>query len=645
MPKISEISVNAVLGALDIIDVLSDYLTLKKSGSNYKANCPFHDEKTPSFMVSPNKGIYKCFGCGKSGNALRFVMDHEQLTFVEAIKLLGKKYNIELVEEAQSPEQIQLLSKKEKMYVALDWAKNLFTSILNHEVDGKIAREYIKSRGISPKASEAFGLGLSPKGWDGLFKASMVHKLDERVLSDAGLIVKREEKTFDFFRDRLMFPIIDTNGRVLGFGGRDLKGDGKGPKYINTPQTDVYDKSNVLYGLYQAKKTVRDKDRVILTEGYTDVIALHQAGIEEAVSASGTALTEGHVQRIKRFTRNVVLLFDGDSAGKRAAKKGIELCLRMGVFPKVCLLPDDHDPDSYIHKFGGQHLADHINTKAQDAIYYELSLLAAIASTLEPQQKAVEVEQLLSLVAHVSSPIQRGIYIKQIGHELSVDEEILHGELRRMRGSNKASTTSTSKPSSLLAKPYSPRKTMPQQYLEDLYLNLALRELNLIRILVEHGHRPYDDERSVTHFVLDSLADEDLQTPLHQKIFARLREGSAKTEQLIHDSDIEIAQHCTSIYLSEYSAVQNYESLSLEGWRKRSGPIVGIDQTYKSDVDREIQWFEWELHQQLEFEWEMRYKDATLNEEETSKMLALKLKINDLKLKTSNPLGICIRRI
>ena len=644
MPKISETSVNAVLGALDIIDVLSDYLTLKKSGSNYKANCPFHDEKTPSFMVSPNKGIYKCFGCGKSGNALRFVMDHEQLTFIEAIKLLGKKYNVELIEEAQSPEQVQLLSKKEKMYVALDWAKNLYISILNHEVDGKIAREYIKSRGISPKAQETFGLGLSPKGWDSLLRASQVHKLDEGVLNDAGLIVKREEKTFDFFRERLMFPIIDTNGRVLGFGGRDLKGDGKGPKYINTPQTEVYDKSNVLYGLFQAKRAVRNKDRLILTEGYTDVIALHQAGIEEAVSASGTALTEGHIHKIKRFTKNVVLLFDGDGAGQRAAKRGIELCLRMGLFPKVCLLPEDHDPDSYIHKFGGQHLTDHISTKAQDAIYYELSLLAGIASNLDPQHKAGEVEQLLGLVSYVTSPIQRGIYIKQIGHELSIDEEILHGELRRIKGATKASPNRP-KSVSALTKPYSSRKTRPQQYLEDLYLNLALRELNLIRILVEHGHRPYDDERSVTHFVLDSLADEDLQTPLHQRIFARLREGSVQSEKLIHDSDIEIAQHCTSIYLSEYSAVQNYESLSLEGWRKRSGPIVGIDQTYKSDVDREIQWFEWELHQQLEFEWEMRYKDAVLSEEETLKMLALKQKINALKVKTSNPLGICVRRI
>ena len=644
MPKISETSVNAVLGALDIIDVLSDYLTLKKSGSNYKANCPFHDEKTPSFMVSPNKGIYKCFGCGKSGNALRFVMDHEQLTFIEAIKLLGKKYNVELIEEAQSPEQVQLLSKKEKMYVALDWAKNLYISILNHEVDGKIGREYIKSRGISPKAQETFGLGLSPKGWDGLLLASQVHKLDEGVLNDAGLIVKREEKTFDFFRERLMFPIIDTNGRVLGFGGRDLKGDGKGPKYINTPQTEVYDKSNVLYGLFQAKRAVRNKDRLILTEGYTDVIALHQAGIEEAVSASGTALTEGHIHKIKRFTKNVVLLFDGDGAGQRAAKRGIELCLRMGLFPKVCLLPEDHDPDSYIHKFGGQHLTDHISTKAQDAIYYELSLLAGIASNLDPQHKAGEVEQLLGLVSYVTSPIQRGIYIKQIGHELSIDEEILHGELRRIKGATKASPNGP-KSFSALTKPYSSRKTKPQQYLEDLYLNLALRELNLIRILVEHGHRPYDDERSVTHFVLDSLADEDLQTPLHQRIFARLREGSVQSEKLIHDSDIEIAQHCTSIYLSEYSAVQNYESLSLEGWRKRSGPIVGIDQTYKSDVDREIQWFEWELHQQLEFEWEMRYKDAILSEEETLKMLALKQKINALKVKTSNPLGICVRRI
>ena len=642
MPKISESSVNTVLASLDIIDVVSDYLTLKKSGSNYKACCPFHEEKTPSFMVSPNKGIYKCFGCGKSGNALRFVMEHEQLSFIESIRLLAKKYSIELVEENQSPEQIQLLSKKEKMYVALDWAKNFFIHELNESDHGKIAREYIKSRGIVANAQERFGIGLSPDGWDRLLKASKLHDLDPKILADAGLIVQRENKSFDFFRSRLMFPIIDTNGRVLGFGGRELQGDGKGPKYINTPQTDVYDKSQVLYGLYQAKKAIRNKERVIVTEGYTDVIALHQAGIEEAVSASGTALTEGHIHKIKRFTRNVVLLFDGDGAGQRAAKKGIELCLRLGLFPKVCVLPDQHDPDSYIHAFGGKRLSDHINSNAQDAIYYELAVLVGKAQSLDPQSKTAEIEQLILLVSLVSSSIQRGIYLRQIAHELHIDESTLHGELRRLKA---VSSGKKPLPNSSPRGRFSSNKTQPKQYLEDLFLNLALRELNLIRILIEHGHRPYDEERSVVHFVLDSLSDEDLQTPIHQKILARLRNGEVTSSNLIHDRDLEISQHCTSIFLSEYSAVQNYESLSLEGWRKRSGPIVGIDQTYKADVDREIQWFEWELHQQLEFEWEMRYKDAVLEEDETLKMLALKQKINNLKVKTSNPLGICVRRL
>tara|TARA_B100000900_G_scaffold311384_1_gene270186 strand:+ start:132 stop:2060 length:1929 start_codon:yes stop_codon:yes gene_type:complete len=642
MPKISESSVNSVLASLDIIDVVSDYLTLKKSGSNYKACCPFHEEKTPSFMVSPNKGIYKCFGCGKSGNALRFVMEHEQLSFIESIRLLAKKYSIELVEENQSPEQIQLLNKKEKMFIALDWAKNFFVTELKESQHGELAREYIKSRGISTKAQEVFGIGLSPEGWDTLFKASTIHNIEADILADAGLIVQRENKSFDFFRSRLMFPIIDTNGRVLGFGGRELQGGGKGPKYINTPQTDVYDKSQVLYGLYQAKKAIRNKDRVIVTEGYTDVIALYQAGIQEAVSASGTALTEGHILRIKRFTRNVVLLFDGDSAGQRAAKKGIELCLRLGLYPKVCVLPNQHDPDSYIHEHGGKHLSEHINSNAQDAIYFELAALVDKSPTLDPRSKTAEIEQLVTLVSLVSSSIQRGIYLRQIAHELHVDEDTLHAELRRIKISSSGKNPSSSSPKK---ERFFKNKTQPQQYLEDLYLNLALRELNLIRIIIEHGHRPYDEERSVVHFVLDSLSDQDLQTPLHQKILAKLREGRANSSQLIHDADVEIAQHCTSIFLSEYSAVQSYESLSIEGWRKKSGPIIGIDQTYKADVDREIQWFEWELHQQLEFEWELRYKDAVLKEEETLKMLALKQKINDLKVKTSNPLGICVRRI
>ena len=220
-------------------------------------------------------------------------MEHEQLSFIESIRLLAKKYSIELVEENQSPEQIQLLNKKEKMFIALDWAKNFFVTELKESQHGELAREYIKSRGISTKAQEVFGIGLSPEGWDTLFKASTIHNIEADILADAGLIVQRENKSFDFFRSRLMFPIIDTNGRVLGFGGRELQGGGKGPKYINTPQTDVYDKSQVLYGLYQAKKAIRNKDRVIVTEGYTDVIALYQAGIQEAVSAREPPLPKG----------------------------------------------------------------------------------------------------------------------------------------------------------------------------------------------------------------------------------------------------------------------------------------------------------------------------------------------------------------
>ena len=341
-------TIDEIFDAAIIEDVVGEFVALKKRGVNYLGNCPFHNEKSPSFTVSPAKGIYKCFGCGKAGNSINFIMEHEHYSYPEALKYLANKYNIEVEEEEQTDEQKLAANEKESLFVVSNYASKYFKDQMHNSQAGKaIGLSYFKERGFREDIVEKFELGYSPDEWSAFTDAALKDGHSIEFLEKSGLTIVKEDKKFDRFKGRVMFPIHNLSGRVLGFGGRILKTDAKAAKYLNSPESEIYHKSKVLYGIYFAKKEIIQQDNCYLVEGYTDVISLHQSGVENVVSSSGTSLTEGQIRLIKRFTENITILYDGDAAGLKASFRGIDMILQEGMNVRVVLFPDGEDPDSY----------------------------------------------------------------------------------------------------------------------------------------------------------------------------------------------------------------------------------------------------------------------------------------------------------
>lgn len=406
-------TIQEVQDRAEIEEVVGDYVPLKKKGQNMWACCPFHDEKTPSFSVAPNKGIYKCFGCGKAGDSIQFIMDLEGLNFPEAIRQLADKYGIEIEETESSPEQQEAYNERESLYIVLNFATEYFKDLLHNHPQGKsIGLSYFKERGFSNATIAEFDLGFTLDQWDGLIKAAKAAGHSEELLEKAGLIIKKEDKTYDRFRNRVIFPIHSISGKPIAFGARILINDKKQPKYINSPETDVYHKSEVLYGIAQAKKSIRDKENCYLVEGYTDVISLHQSGVENVVASSGTSLTTQQIKLIGRYAQNVTVLFDGDAAGLKAAMRGIDLILEGGLNVKVVIFPDGEDPDSYSQKMGDEAFKTFLTENAKDFIRFKSDLLLE-ETKKDPIKKAETIQDIVRSISKIPDPVKRAIYIKE----------------------------------------------------------------------------------------------------------------------------------------------------------------------------------------------------------------------------------------
>ena len=362
---ITQNTIDEIFNTAKIEEVVGDFVYLKKRGANYTGLCPFHNEKTPSFVVSPAKGIFKCFGCGESGNAVSFIMKHEQLAYPEALKYLAQKYNIEIEETEQTDEQKQQQSKRESLYLVSQFANQWFQEQLHNTDEGKaIGLSYFKERGFTDETIETFQLGYSPSGKDKLTKAALEKGYQLEYLTETGLTIQKGDYTFDRFHDRVMFPIHNLSGRVVGFGGRVLKKNEKTAKYLNSPESDIYHKSKIVYGIYFAKKSITQKDNCYLVEGYTDVISLYQKGIQNVVSSSGTSLTEDQIRLIKRYTQNITILYDGDPAGIKASFRGIDMILAEDMNVKVLLFPEGDDPDSFAQKHSTEELEEFLTQEA-----------------------------------------------------------------------------------------------------------------------------------------------------------------------------------------------------------------------------------------------------------------------------------------
>ena len=426
-------TVNQIIETARIDEVVGDWVNLKKRGANMLGLCPFHNEKSPSFTVSPAKGIYKCFGCGEAGGAVNFVMAHEQYSYPEALKYLANKYNIEIEEEEQSPEQVLEANAKESLFIVSDFAATYFhEQLLSSENGRAIGLSYFKERGFREETIEKFKLGYSHDEWTNLTDAALAKGYNLEFLNKTGLTIVKEEKKFDRFKGRVMFPIQNISGRVIGFGGRTLSADKKVAKYLNSPESDICHKSRVLYGLNLAKKSIISQDRCFLVEGYTDVISLHQNGVENVVSSSGTSLTADQIRLIKRYTQNITILFDGDTAGIKAAFRGIDMILEEGLNVRVLAFAEGEDPDSFAKNHSTAEITESLDKESFDFIRFKTNLLLKETGD-DPIKRAGLIKEIVGSIALIPDPIARSVYLQECSNLMDIGEQALLSELNKVR--------------------------------------------------------------------------------------------------------------------------------------------------------------------------------------------------------------------
>lgn len=561
---ISKFTIQKINDEARVEDIVGEFVTLKKRGSNLQGLCPFHNEKSPSFSVNPARNIYKCFGCGKAGGPLQFLMDYQQLSYPDALRYIAKKYNIEIEEEHRSDEQKQQELEKhnitESIYIANAAAQKYFTDYMLNNENGKIGLAYFRERGFLQHTIDKFQLGFAPDGGEGFTKHALKEGFKLDVLKKAGLTSPKENSTFDFFRNRVMFPIHNMTGKVVGFGGRIMIKDEKSPKYVNTSESEVYNKSKLLYGAYFAKQEIRKKDECLLVEGYTDVISLHQAGIENAVASSGTALTPDQIRLIKRITPNITMLYDGDSAGIKAALRGTDLILEEGMNVRVVILPDAEDPDSYVKKVGVEAFNKYIQENKKDLILFKTSLFAAEAKN-DPIKKAELIRDIIDSIGKIPDAIQRSVYVKQCSQLFDMDEQILITEVnknRRKKAADQAKTESNRQQGQDQGQDDShpqeqeeqvkPRSEANSNYHTQQMVGtdstLPHLEREVVRVLIEFGNwgiMNEDTEVSITAYIMDELEGMEIETPrlkpLYELVKKELAGGNAHPDSFYTGND------------------------------------------------------------------------------------------------------------
>ncbi|MCD8528634.1 MAG: DNA primase [Chitinophagales bacterium] len=624
---ISKETIAKINDEADIIDVLSDFILLKKAGTNYKANCPFHHEKTPSFVISPAKQIYKCFGCGKAGDSVKFVMEHEHFSYVEALKYLAQKYNIEVEETEQSQEEILQQSFKDGLYILNEFAKDFYQNQLFETEMGKaIGLSYFKERGFSEQTIKNFQLGYAPAEAATLTQAALDKGYLLDMLQNAGLSSKKENTKLDFFRERVMFPIQGVSGKVLGFGGRILKSNAKAPKYINTPDTEIYDKSKVLYGMFQSKIGIRKQDECILVEGYTDVISLHQAGIQNVVSSSGTSLTPNQVKLIKRYTENVCVLYDGDSAGIKAALRGIDIILENGLNVKVALLPENHDPDSFVQEKGMQGFEDYLKQHKKDFILFKLELLIEDAGT-DPVKKAALVNDIIESISKIPDAIKRSVYIKETAALLELSEQVLLNESNKTRKEYlKLKNRENNRQQEETLEENIEIKTelldKDKEYIEAGIL-IENFERAVIRTLIEYGSKPYNEEKNTAEYIIEQINDIPFDNDLHNKIISISKEIKKEVNEnyYVNHEDEEISNLAITLIFEKYSLSDNWLS-------KHKIHTPTKQETFKEDIETEIYWLKFWRLKMLEQE-VMKRMQKEWTEEEFKKLLLMKKRLDE----------------
>ncbi|XOV95145.1 MAG: DNA primase [Bacteroidota bacterium] len=573
---ISPVTIEEVKNKADIVEVVGDFVTLKRSGSSYKALSPFTNEKTASFYVVPSKGIFKDFSSGKGGDAITFIREIDGLSYIEAIKFLAQKYGIEIIEEEQSDEALEAQNKRESLFIVLGFARDYFIDCLwNHEEGKSIGLSYFKERSFTEDSVRKFELGYSIEAWDGLLNAAEEKGYSKQLLEEAGLIISKEDKTYDRFRNRVIFPIHNLTGKVIAFGARILSNDKKQPKYINSPETELYNKSKILYGIFFAKQEIRKKDNCFLVEGYTDVISMHQSGIHNVVSSSGTALTEDQIKLIRRYTENVTIIFDGDQAGIKASIRGIDMLLAGGLNVRAVALPDGEDPDSYARQLGTTAFAHFIEKEAQDIIQFKTKLFLDEAQG-DPVRKAAMIKDIVVSITKIEDPVKRTVYIKECSNLMDIDEAVLVAEQNKiLLTERRKKGTATRAPETLVDIP------IPEEdQLEgvDILKVIEFQEKESVRVLVNYGKntikgQELEDESLIKYFMAE-VDEIKFTNPIYHEILGIFKDRLGAGE--IIDGDYLLQHGSNDVQKVVVELMTNKYELS-ENWEKK----------YKIHVPRE----------------------------------------------------------
>ncbi len=641
--KISQDTIDEIKSRVDIVDVVGEFLQLKKVGINYRAKSPFSNEKTPSFFIFPKNDNFKDFSSGKAGDAITFLMEYDGLNYVEAIRFLARKYGIEIQDEEQSPEQLQEQSERESLLILTNYAKDHYVNNLwEHEEGKRIGLNYFKERGFSEETIKKFELGYSLDQWDDLEKSALKAGYKKEFLEKTGLIVVKpaseeggEEKSYDRFRGRVIFPIHNNTGKAIAFGARILTNDKKAPKYVNSPESDIYHKSKILYGIFQARRAIRSQDNCYLVEGYTDVISMHQCGVENVVASSGTSLTEEQIKSIGRLTENITVLFDGDEAGIKASMRGIDMILEQGLNVRALVFPDGDDPDSYAKKVGAFNFREYIKENSRDFLAFKTELFSKGAER-DPIKKAETINNIVGSIAKIPDPVKRTVYIKETSVQLNIDEDVLIAELNKIILQRRRQKGQT-RPEQLTEPMIELIEERESQKREEVD-SLKLQERECIRLLICYGFNEIENKYRLHDHYLEELEGLEFTDGLHIEILETFKRNIEKGDVITADYFIKNGSDKVKKYVIDLISDQYEVS---ENWKRYSIFVPREIDVLDNSVYTNLLRFKFNRIKKLISNIKEDLKEET-DMNKVEELLKIQMELDKAKLEFARPLGIVI---
>jgi len=636
-------TIEQIKSRLDIIDVVGEFVKLKKRGSNYLGNCPFHNEKTPSFNVSPAKEIYKCFGCGKSGNTITFVMEHEKLSYVEALRWLAARYKIEIEETQISDDQKQQIQIADSLYVINNFAVKFFDEQLFETTDGNaVAMSYLKHRGFREEIIKKFQIGYNPPQKDTLAKALIANQFNKDLLPRTGLVVLRNETEWtDNYRGRIIFPIHSNSGKILGFGARVIGKAEKAPKYINTPENELYSKSKILYGSFFARMAIDKQDECLLVEGYTDVVSLHQAGIENVVASGGTSLTIDQLRLIKKYTNNLTIIYDGDSAGIKAALRGLDMALEEGLNVRLVLIPDNEDPDSYVNKVGTEAFQKFVKENKKDFIIFQLEVMLKDAGN-DVNQKNILVNQVAETISKINKAedfTKQQAYIKQCAALLKIDEGGLITLVNKLKKDKAAKEDKKQSQEDIFQQINGELAEDSASEAPNLFISLDDKyEKNVLRVLIEYGLTKFNEEQTVADFVFSEIIHFPFDSPELASILrlykTEYEEGrSPSTKTLLYHEDNSVRELIINITLFPYELSSNWDKLYV-------GKTITTQDHSLEDVNMSINYFKLRKLKKMIDQNQLDMENATIDEQ--MRLIKIHKDLKEIEREITKKLGTVI---